>query len=135
MARPLSEVKLKRAGSNRVITPASIGARRIANAILRPAVVDFIDLTTGVQEIQIRLEEILVEPGSDLIGRSVAESSQRGHEILIVAIKRANGEMIHSVRAITRFEEGDTLIALGELNRIKKFNDWCQIENKGNRTV
>ncbi|MBW2451372.1 MAG: NAD-binding protein, partial [Deltaproteobacteria bacterium] len=42
-----SEKKLLRAGASKVISPYTIGANRMAQAILRPSVVDFIEIATG----------------------------------------------------------------------------------------
>ena len=41
---PGTERKLKRAGANKVVSPYFIGARRIAQTVIRPSVADFVEL-------------------------------------------------------------------------------------------
>ncbi|MGQ7500601.1 potassium channel family protein, partial [Streptococcus suis] len=45
--RPENEVKLKRAGANRVAMPYQIGGYHMASMVLRPNVVDYIDIVAG----------------------------------------------------------------------------------------
>ena len=51
-------IKLKRAGADRVISPYQIGAAQIAQTALRPAVVDFVELATGTDNLELSMEEI-----------------------------------------------------------------------------
>ncbi|MEQ8766099.1 MAG: potassium channel protein [Planctomycetota bacterium] len=116
-----TEIKLRRAGADRIVTPASLGARRIAQAILRPAVVDFIDITTGQHNFELRLEELMISPDSPLAGQSILESQIRQNlDVMIVAIKKPSGELRYNLKAESVIETGDILIALGELGRIKR---------------
>lgn len=116
-----TEIKLRRAGADRIVTPAFLGARRIAQAILRPAVVDFIDITTGQHNFELRLEELMISPDSPLAGQTILESQIRQDlDVMIVAIKKPSGELRYNLKAETVIETGDILIALGELDRIKR---------------
>ena len=65
---PGVQTKLKRAGASKVISPYSIGARRMAHLIVRPTVTDFIDLTMRAGELDLMMEELLVTPASPLNG-------------------------------------------------------------------
>ena len=47
-----AEKKLLRAGASKVVCPYAIGGAGIANAILRPAVVDFIELVTRREHLE-----------------------------------------------------------------------------------
>ena len=51
-------MKLKRAGANRVISPYQIGAVQIAQTALRPAVVDFVELATSADNLELAMEQI-----------------------------------------------------------------------------
>ncbi len=116
-----TEIKLRRAGADRIVTPAFLGARRIAQAILRPAVVDFIDITTGQHNFELRLEELMISPDSPLAGKTILESQIRQNlDVMIVAIKKPSGELRYNLKAESVIETGDILIALGELDRIKR---------------
>jgi voltage-gated potassium channel len=115
-----AEVKLIRAGASKVISPYTIGANRMAQAILRPSVVDFIDIATGRSNIKLQMEEIPVSPESILVGKDLLQSDIRKDlGLIIVGIKRGD-HMTFNPAASTIIEAGHTLIALGEYPEIKK---------------
>src|SRR5438445_5912820 len=69
--------KLKRAGANRVISPYQIGAVQIAQTALRPAVVDFMELATSADNLELAMEQITIAPRSSLANRSIVEANLR----------------------------------------------------------
>ena len=107
---PDSEAKLTRAGANRVVAPYVLGGGRVVQAVLRPAVLDFIDLATKTHHIELQMEETLVAEGSLLIGKKLSEAMTREHRIIVVAIKRKSGKMEFNPGGETRLDAGDTLI-------------------------
>ncbi len=115
-----AEVKLVRAGANKVVSPYTIGANRMAQAILRPFVVDFIDIATGQKNISLQMEEIPVAPESRLVGKDLIQSGIRKELGLIIVGIKHDGEMIFNPAANTIIEAGNTLIALGEYPEIQK---------------
>jgi voltage-gated potassium channel len=115
-----AEKKLLRAGADNVISPYNIGGLRIAHTILKPAVVDFIEFATKSTNLELQIEEIGVKDKSDLIGRSLHECGIRKDlGIIIVAIKRASGEMKFNPTSTSEIKKGDTLIAMGESKQLK----------------
>lgn len=116
--------KLVRAGATRVIAPYVIGGNRVAQAILRPAVLDFIEVATKSEHIALQLEEVVVSPRSELAGVTIAESGIRAKlNVIIVAIKRAAKAMSFNPPDDARIEPGDTLVMLGareHLDRVEK---------------
>ena len=115
-----AEVKLIRAGANKVISPYTIGASRMAQVILRPAVVDFINIATGPENIELQMEEIPVAPESTLVGKNLSQSEIRKElKLIIIGIKH-NERMIFNPEAKTIIEAGHILIALGESPDIQK---------------
>ncbi len=72
-----AETKLIRAGANKVISPYYIGATRMAQLLVRPTVIDFIDLTVHAGELGLRLEEMMVSQKSALCNKSLQESGLR----------------------------------------------------------
>ena len=117
-----SENKLLRAGADRVVSPYIIGGSQMANAILRPTVVDFIDLVTQSEHLELQMEEIKIRAGSSLQGSTLMDSGLRENwNIIVVAIKKGAGHMVFNPSHSTLIEEGDKLILLGDsesLNRI-----------------
>jgi len=115
------EQKLIRAGADNVISPYHIGALRIAHTMLKPAVVDFIEFATKKGNIELQMEEIKVKEDSHIMGLSLDECEMRKElGIIIVAIKRASGEMEFNPTSASIIKQGDTLIAMGEVNQLKK---------------
>jgi voltage-gated potassium channel len=115
-----SEKKLKRAGASKVISPYIIGATRMAQAVLRPSVVDFIEIATAGRNLELQLEEIRVAADSPLVEKTLVTSGvRRDWGIIIVGIKKSDGQMAFNPKPATLIESGDILITLGERNAIQ----------------
>ncbi len=107
-----AEDKLRRAGADRVVSPTSIGGRRMAMLALRPAVVDFIDTVTIGRGRDMQLEDVDITPGSRLAGRAVREA-RRGGDVNILAMWKKDGRFIASPPDDTVLEQGDRLVVIG----------------------
>lgn len=109
-----SEQKLMRAGAMKVVSPYTIGGTGIANAILRPAVVDFIELVTKREHLELQMEEVMIARASSLCGKTVLEAGLRQNlGIIVVAVKKKDGQMEFNPSPQTGIAEGDRLIVLG----------------------
>lgn len=109
-----AEQKLLRGGANKVVSPYAIGGLKVAQAVLRPNVVDFIELATQTEHLELQIEEAHLQPGSRLVGASLSGSRLRQDlGLIIVAIKRPGQKMLYTPSGDTVLEAGDTLIALG----------------------
>jgi voltage-gated potassium channel len=119
-----AEPKLVRAGANRVVSPYVIGGQRMALAVLRPNVMDFIELATRSDYMELQIEEVRIEPGSALAGRSLKDSRLRQDlGIIIVAIRKPDGAMVFNPESEVLMEAGNVLITLGhrdQLDRMEK---------------
>lgn len=110
----LAEEKLLRAGASRVVTPYAIGGAKVALAVLRPAVVDFIELATTSEHLDLQIEETLIQPNSKLAGVTLHASGLRQDlGVIVVAIKKENGHLVSNPPGDAVMTPGDTLIALG----------------------
>ncbi len=118
-----AEQKLKRAGANRVVSPYVIGGFRVAQAVLQPTVVDFIDLATRTEHLELQIEESRIAAGSPLAGATLRDSRLRQDRgIIIVAIKKATGEMLYNPPADAVMEAGDILITLGNRQQVDQLD-------------
>ncbi len=108
-----SEQKLLRAGANRVVSPYLIGGARVAQAVLRPNVVDFLELATRSEHLALNIEEAVLASSSPLVGRSLAENDFTNQGLIVVAIKATNGTMTFNPPSNTLLESGNVLIMLG----------------------
>jgi voltage-gated potassium channel len=121
-----SEHRLLRAGADRVMSPYTLGGVRMAMAILRPAMLDFIEITTSRQSLELRMEELPICDGSPVIGKTLEEAEIRQrYGLIIVAVKKDSGKMIFNPLANYIIQRGDKLISLGEDQNVSKFSDIC----------
>jgi voltage-gated potassium channel len=119
-----SEIKLKRAGASKVISPYLIGGNRMAQAILRPNVVDFIEIATGSDNLELQMEELSIPAGSRFIGENLVSSGFRKETgVIIIGIKKASGKMLFNPNPHSKIEAHDTLIFLGEPDAIQKLEE------------
>ena len=115
-----TESKLIKAGANRVVKPYEIGGHRMAQVLLRPGVVDFIDIIARGKRIDLNIEEVEVKKGSSLVGQTLAKSPIRNTlNIIIVAIFSGEGKVIYNPRSNTEIKGGDRLIVIGEEKNIR----------------
>lgn len=113
-AEEQAEAKLIRAGANRVVAPTIIGGHRMAVALTKPAVGDFIDSITA-NELDLGFEQLEVESASPLVERRLSETNIRSElNIVIVSIRRSNGEIVFNPSGDTLISNGDMLIAIGK---------------------
>ncbi|HHL33256.1 MAG TPA: potassium channel protein [Desulfobulbaceae bacterium] len=114
-----TRTKLLRAGASKVISPYYIGARRMAQLLLRPTVTDFIDLAMYAGELGLKLEEILVSENAVFANKNLMESGiRKRHDIIVVAIKRDAGDMLFNPKPDTMILPRDIMIVLGEADHI-----------------
>jgi voltage-gated potassium channel len=119
-----SEIKLRRAGANKVVSPYVIGGGRMAQAILRPNVVDFIEIATGREHLELQMEEIMIPHHSGFVGENLISSGFRKETgTIIVGIKKGDGTMVFNPDSHSRIEADDTLIVLGHPDAIQKLED------------
>lgn len=113
------EQKLIRAGANRVVSPYLIGGSRVAQAVLRPTVVDFIELATKTEHLEIQIEEVQIAPAGRLVNLALKDSQIRQQfGVIIVAIKKQTGKMTFNPPPEAVMEAGDILIVLGHRQQL-----------------
>jgi voltage-gated potassium channel len=113
--------KLTRTGASRVISPHAIGGGRVAQAVLRPAVLDFIEVATRSEHLDLQIEELSVPAGSGLDGRTIAATGVRGEiGLILVAVKQRNGHMLFNPPDSAALAAGDTLIVLGKRQQLDR---------------
>jgi voltage-gated potassium channel len=116
-----TESKLLKAGANRVVKPYEIGGHRMTQVLLRPSVVDFIDIIAREKRFALQIEEIDVKPGSSLVGKILAESPIRNKlNIIIVAIFRSDGQVVYNPQSSEIITENCKLMVIGEDKNIRE---------------
>ncbi len=129
-AEEQAEAKLVRAGANRVVAPTLIGGHRIAVALMKPAVGDFIDSITA-NTLGLGLEQLEISPSSVLVGKKLSESGIRSQlDIVIVSIRRGDGHMLFNPSGDSVIEAADMLIAIGSSESLMKLTELAKAANK-----
>jgi voltage-gated potassium channel len=119
-AEEQAETKLIRAGANRVVAPTIIGGHRMAVALTKPAVDDFLDSITA-NKLGLAFEQLEVHPSSVLAGRKLAETNIRSElEIVVVSIRRNDGQLLFNPSGESLIAGGDMLIAIGKPEALMK---------------
>ncbi len=121
-AEEQAEAKLLRAGANHVVAPTIIGGHRMAVALTKPAISEFMDSITA-DELGLAFEQVEVDAASGLVGQELRATSIRSElDVVIISIRRQNGEMLFNPAGDAAIENGDILIAIGRADSLMKLN-------------
>jgi len=116
-----ARTKLRRAGADRVISPYHLGGLQLAQTALRPAVVDFVQLATSSENMDLNLEQVHIGPGSPLDGKSLIDAGLRQRfGVVVVGIRRKDGKMDFNPEPETAMRAGDDLVVLGRAGSLKE---------------
>ncbi len=121
----MAGAKLKKAGADRIISPYSLGARRMAQLALRPTVVDFIDTVIYRRGRELQMENIAVGSDSALAGLTVEETRRRT-KAAILAISKKGGKLVANPPGEETIESGDRLITLGTKQQLAALEKICE---------
>ena len=114
-------IKLKRAGADRVISPYQIGGMQMAQTAIRPAVVDFMELATSSDNLELAMEEITIAPLSVLANQSILGANLRQrYGVIIVGIQRHDRRMEFDPESDTAIRPGDKLVVLGRPDSLRR---------------
>ena len=103
-----AEIKMRRAGADIVFTPYAIVGHRIAQALVKPHLVEFLNIATSDVGPEVTLEQMVLSPKSKLASKTFAEVQQSCPEgVIPLAIRRAGGQMVFN-------PPGETLVAGGD---------------------
>jgi len=112
--------KLIRAGANRVISPYQIGAIQMAQTALRPAVVDFVELATSSENLELAMEQVHIAATSGLAGRTILDANLRQRfGVIVVGIQREDGHMEFNPAPDAVMRAADQLVVLGRPEQLK----------------
>lgn len=102
---------LTRAGAERVVLPEVSAGRNLANFISRPTIIELIEDGS--------VEEVRLGPGAPAVGKTLGEVSADGFTGIVAAVKR-EGRFLTMIQGDTVFESGDTLLLVGDPERLQR---------------
>jgi voltage-gated potassium channel len=128
-----AEEKMRRAGADAVFAPYSITGHRLAQSLLRPHVVQFLDFTTKDIAMDIAIEQVRVSAGSEVAAKTIREMQMRRNMgVIVMAIRRRDGNMLFNPPADTAVEAGDYLIVMGKQHDLSALEELAEAHG-GNR--
>jgi voltage-gated potassium channel len=115
-----AENKMRRAGADAVFAPYAITGHRLAQSLLRPHVVQFLDFTTKEIGEDVAIEQVRVGEGTRMVGKSIKDMQLgRDFGVIVMAIRTAAGKMIFNPTADTSVGAGDFLIVMGQQENLR----------------
>jgi voltage-gated potassium channel len=119
-----SEAKMRRAGADFVFAPYNSTGHRMAQAIVRPHVQQFLDFTTRNIGLDVGIEQVQVGHRCAFAGKSLAEMAiRRDTGVIVLAIRRGSGEMLFNPPPESMVSSGDHLIAMGEAQGLRRLEN------------
>lgn len=118
-----SEKKMYRAGANKVVMPEALGGVHMAHLVVKPEIVEFLDLISGLDKMKLKLEEI---PYQDLITENKSLTIKDLHikkenEANIIAVKdKQKGFVVNPTEEYV-LTQNTILIILGTEDAIERF--------------
>ena len=115
-----AEKHLLTAGADSVVSPYSFAGQRIAQSLLRPHVVSFLDTATTHLGMDLEIGEIHIKSSSTFAGKTLESSRIRQERgVIVLAIKRREA-MRFNPPPDERIEPDDCLIAMGEPSQLRQ---------------
>jgi len=105
-----SDVRLLKAGADRVVSPFVSSGRHMALVALRPRAADVVEVESAGAS-SLRLEELRVEAGSPTAGRTIADAMGTTP---VLAIRHPGGQISANPRADHVLQPGDLVLMIGE---------------------
>ena len=119
-AEESAEDKMRRAGADAVFAPYAITGHRLAQALLRPHVVQFLDFTTQATGLNVAIEQVRVSGHSHMLSKSIRELQiGRQFGVIVLAIRKGDGGMVFNPPAETPISAGDYLIVIGQPDKLQ----------------
>jgi voltage-gated potassium channel len=121
IAEEEAEHKLRRAGADFVFAPYNSTGHRMAQALLKPHVQQFLDFTTQNVGLDAGIEQVRVSDKCAFVDQSLAEMQVRRElGVIVLAIRKSTGEMHFNPPADATIRPGDHLIVMGRPEGLRK---------------
>jgi voltage-gated potassium channel len=107
-----AEEKLRLAGANRIISPYTIGGRRMASLAVRPTAIEFVDTVLSARNAELLLEDFAITADSKSRGKTLSDLVPEKSSMIVLALKR-DGRMTLRPATDTRLQHGDEIVVAG----------------------
>ena len=108
-----AERKILQIGANKVVSPYKLSGLKIAQGLIRPTLVDFMDLIIRQKELSLYMEELVVKKDSKLVNRNLTECDiRRTANVIVVAMKKPGKDIEFNPSPDSKIKTGDILLVL-----------------------
>jgi voltage-gated potassium channel len=115
------EIRLKKLGADKVVTPPDLMAKRVSTMAVRPEMENVLEEFLYDKDTPIDMEEIIIKPGSWTIGHKLKETHLRDKfSVSVIGITKQNGKFIQMPDGEKLLEEGFKLLVVGSSKAILK---------------
>ncbi len=114
--------KMQRAGATRIVSPFSSGAVKMARFMLTPSIEDFLEVA-DMQGNDLEVADVIISEDSPYVGKQLKETDLRDKGIMVIGIRRANGERLMPPPSTAVIQIGDALFAFGSADSVNEMID------------
>lgn len=109
--------KMERAGATRVISPLSSGGTKMARFMLNPSVENFVEIADK-HDSDLELIDFQLAEQCPHIGKKLSETNLRDMGVIILGIRRENGERLIPPPGSAVLQKGDNLFVFGHAGAV-----------------
>jgi len=119
-----AEKKLLLAGADRVVLPYTAAGRTMANLVLKPQVMSFLDAVTTATGPDLHMAEIEVHATCANAGKSIRDIRVRhATGAIIVALRKRDGTFDTTPEPDAVIEPGDVIVGVGTTDELQRLED------------
>lgn len=112
--------KLRRAGADTVFTPYAMAGRQLADALLRPHVVELMDFARSNIGPKVTMEQLCVAPRAGFTSKPLGNLLDlRSSGVIVLAVHKQAGDTVFNPPADFEISAGDFLIVMGERSNLE----------------
>ena len=119
--------RIRKAGADAVVSPNAIGGMRLVSEMVRPTVMQFLDLMLRDKEKNLRIEQVAVDPESDIVGKKLCEMQiRKDTDLLVIAAQdETTGKYIYNPGPDFPITVDTVLVVLGSTDDVIKLRNAC----------
>ena len=119
-----AERKIMLAGADRVVMPYRAAGRQMANMVMKPQVMTFLDAVTTAAGPDLHMAEIEVHENCASAGKTIRETHvRRDTGAIIVALRHKDGSFDTTPEPEAVIKPGDVIVGVGTTDELRRLED------------
>lgn len=119
-----SESKIRRVGADAVVSPTYIGGLRLASELIRPTMVNFLDVMLRDRDANLRIDEVTIPESGPAVGKRPGELGlEKMSNALLMALRCPDGTWRYNPNREEEVHAGCVLIFLGSPEDVRALCD------------